>query len=99
MIQKEVGKRTEDEAREEEIDPAHDEHLWDHGDKLVLHSPHHALHHGRVTEGAHRGWCNPITVFVPLNGFRRVDFEIITLRKGMCEVVRQCCKVRRWNWG
>lgn len=99
MIQKERGKRTEDESGEEEIDPAHDEHLWDHGDKLVFHSPHHTLHHGRVTEGAHRGRCDPITVFVTLNGFRRVNFEVIAFRKGVCEVVCQCRKVRGWNWG
>src|SRR5258708_38936022 len=93
------GPRTKDESGEEEIDPAHDEHLRDHGNKLVLHARHHSLHHSWVSEGVHRGWCDPIPVFVTLDGLRGVNFEVVTLRKGMCEVVCQCCKVRGWDWG
>ena len=99
LYSKERGKRTEDETGEEEIDPAHDKHLRDHGSELVLHAPHHAFHHGRVSEGAHRGWCDPVAVLVALDRLRGVNFEIVTLCKGMCEVIRQCCKVRGWNWG
>ena len=67
-VRKEWGKRTENESGEEEIDPAHDKHLRDHGDELVLHAPHHALHHGRVSEGTHRWRCDPVAVRVTLNG-------------------------------
>ena len=99
MDLKKWEKRTEDKPREEEIDPAHDKHLRDHGDELVLHTPHHALHHGWVSEGAHRRRCDPVPVPVTFDGLRGINFEIVTLCKGVCDVVRQYCKVRGWNWG
>lgn len=46
--------RTNDKAREECIDPAHDESLGDHHSDIAFHRAHHTLHHSRI-----RHWIWP----------------------------------------
>ena len=42
--------RTQDKSLEEEVDPAHDDHLRDHHHHLRLHTGHHPIHSGGVGE-------------------------------------------------
>lgn len=51
---KREGKADENEASEEELDPAHDEGLWYHPHHLALHALHHGVHDFWVHHRIHR---------------------------------------------
>ena len=46
-----VAVLTQHEALEEEIYPAHHDHLWDHHDHLGFHTSHHTIHSSWVRQG------------------------------------------------
>jgi hypothetical protein len=80
--------RTEDKALEEEIDPAHDDHLRDHHYHLRLHTSHHAVHGCRVGHGV-RGRRRSVT-------FRWTVFEILSSLVCFRKVVRDGFIKCRW---
>ncbi len=88
----EVKKLTEYEALEEEIDPAHDDHLRDHHDHLRLHTRHHAVHRVGVREGVRRCARGRVS-------FRRAILEVRALGERMREVLRDRLVVGRGKGG
>lgn len=75
--------RTQDESLEEEINPAHYNHLWDHHDDLVLHPTHHAFHHRWIRQHIPWAWCNAVAVLIDFNRLGGVHFQVFA----RCE----CC--------
>ena len=72
---------TEHETLEEEVDPAHDDHLGDHHHHLRLHLAHHTVHSCGVGERV-RG-CALLRV-----AFGRAVFEVGAIRERLREVLR-----------
>lgn len=83
---------TEDEALEEEVDPAHDDHLRDHHHHLRLHPGHHAFHSVRVCQGV--GRCARGRV-----ALRRAIFEVGAVRERLRKILGDRLVVRGWQWG
>jgi hypothetical protein len=87
--------RTQDEALEEEIDPAHNDHLGDHHHHLRLHTSHHTVHGCRVGHRVRR--CRGVVTF------RWAIFEVlsglVSFRKVARDGLIECRGYRRIRRG
>jgi hypothetical protein len=58
-----TGRNTQDEARKEEIDPGHDDGLWNEHDHIALHHIHHSIHSSGIGQWVRRRCSSVLWIF------------------------------------